>query len=353
MNSAIDVGYEYVNARLRAMRSRLLEPAALEQLLAAPNLEALIGQLDQSVYHDALEQALSTSSGLSAVLRAVRLHHGQVMRRIAAFGGDTIAPVLAILLAPYHRATVVALLRGISTRQAPDRILAWVYDVPPLTESLLSELARQDTVRELTDLLAQWKLLSPELAASLVAVRSSDFEQREFSTAFDVAWAQSTTRQAAALAVPGADLVRLDLARFIDLHNLLHALNLRQLELAHTPSWLPGGYLAPEVLETVRTASEIQVMDGALAAARGGEFWRRALEKWDGDRSTDLQRLWESTLLRWRVSLFASADPLGPGVLIAFVAALGAEARDLRSIAEAVAGNIDRDDARAQFLSQE
>jgi vacuolar-type H+-ATPase subunit C/Vma6 len=104
------------------------------------------------------------------------------------------------------------------------------------------------------------------------------------------------------------------------------------------------------VLETMRNASDIEAMDSALAAAHGGEFWRAGLQQWDGERPTASQRLWELAQLRWRLGLFANADPLGVGVLIAFVAARSAELRNLRLIAESVGGSVERDDARTHFL---
>lgn len=346
----IDVGYEYVNARLRAMRSRLLQQADLEQLLASPTLEALIGQLDQGPYHDALEQSLVTASGLDAILRAVQIGHDSALRQIVAFGGDTTAPALAVLLAPYQRHNVVALLRGASARTRPERILPWLVALPPFTEARLMDLARQATLRNLVDLLAQWRLPTAELAGVLVAALPESPELPQLTSAFDQAWAENTTQLAAEL--PGQDgtLVRLDLERLLDLTNLLFALNLHQAQLAAAAHWLPGGRLSPDTLDALRTAADQAAMRDVMQAAPAGEFWRPALEQWDGEHLTSLQQLWESALLQWRASLFVQADPLGVGSLIAYLAVKGAEARNLRLVAEAVAGNLSREDARARWF---
>lgn len=346
----IDVGYEYVNARLRAMRSRLLHRADLEQLLAAPTLEALIGQLDQGPYHDALQQSLATASGLDAILRTVQIGHDSTLQQIVAFGGDTTAPALAILLAPYQRHNVVALLRGISARSRPERILPWLVALPPFAEARLMELARQPTLRNLVDLLAQWQLPTAELAGILVAELPESPDLPQLTAAFDHTWAESTTQQAAEL--PGQDgaLVRLDLERFLDLTNLLLALNLHLTQLAAPAPWLPGGRLTPDTLDALRTAADGAAMRDVMQAVPEGEFWRPGLEQWDGERLTSLQHLWESTLVQWRASLFVQADPLGVGPLIAYLAAKGAEARNLRLVAQAVAGNLGREDARARWF---
>lgn len=350
MSRQFDAGYDYVNARLRAMRSRLMDRPTLEHLLALPSLEALIGELGQTPYQSGLEQALITARGLNAVLRAVHLYRSEMLRRIAGFGGMTIGPALDVLLASAHRETITALLRGVSARSRPDQILPWLTDVPPFNAGKLAELARQDSLRALIDLLVQWRLPSAELAGCLQAALASDLDPAQLVRTFDQDWAAATSRQAAALAGADGDLVRRDLAQLLDLDNLLMALNLREIELARPPAWLPGGRLSTSTLEAVRRATNSQAMDEALAAAAYGEFWRPALAQWDGRYPTALQELWERTRFSWRAALSAQTDPLGVGVLIAFLAALDAEVRNLRLVAQAVAGNLERSEARTRWL---
>jgi len=42
--------YAYVNARIRAMKSRLLDRALLEQLINKPDLDSLIAELEKTSY---------------------------------------------------------------------------------------------------------------------------------------------------------------------------------------------------------------------------------------------------------------------------------------------------------------
>lgn len=346
MRSTIDADYDYINARLRAMRSRLFDRVVLEHLVAMPSLEALIGELGQTPYQSALEQSLIAARGLNAILRAIHVRQGAVLRRIAAFGSATIEPALEILLAPAHRETIVTLLHGVSGRSRPDQMLPWLTDVPPFSEGKLVELARQGSVRTLIDLLVQWRLPSANLAGSLQAALVSGVDPGRLANAFDLDWAAATSRQARELPGKDGDLVRRDLARALDLHNLLIALNLREIDLARPVSWLPGGRLPAAALEGMRRTANSQAMDEVLAAAPHGEFWRAGLAQWDGRYPATLQQHWERALFDWRIGLFSQADPLGVGVLIAFLAAQDAEVRNLRLAAQAVAGNIERDEAR-------
>jgi vacuolar-type H+-ATPase subunit C/Vma6 len=120
--------------------------------------------------------------------------------------------------------------------------------------------------------------------------------------------------------------------------------------LAAPVPWLPGGRLSPDTLDAIRTAADSAVMRDVMQTAPGGEFWRPALDQWDGEHLTSLQVLWEGTLGGWRIGLFVQADPLGVGPLIAYLAAKGAEARNLRLVAEAVTGNLGREDARSRWF---
>ncbi len=381
MNTS-DGGYEYVNARLRAMRTRLFDRFAYEQMLAAPDVQALIGRLDQTPYHDAVEQSLVTRSGLSALLAALQLDHSATLRRIAGFCGGEVAAALRILLAPYTRHTLITLTRGVKSRADPAHILAFTLAIPPFSEGALNELARRPTVRALVDLLAQWKLPTSELAQALVAGLAGDHElgpkvydpritrintnkaelagdhELGLEEAFDAAWAATTAQQAAIYKGADANLLRSHLARYLDLHNLLFALDLRGMALPHSVPWLVGNWamnpspaLKSDVLEEVRMAADAGEMAAALAKSATGGFWRPAVVAWDGVQPLALQQAWEQTLLHWRLSLFATADPLGPGILIAYLAAKDAEIRNLRLIAEAVAGNLSREEASSRLWS--
>jgi vacuolar-type H+-ATPase subunit C/Vma6 len=222
----------------------------------------------------------------------------------------------------------------------------------PLTR-LVDLASNPYTLRSLIDLLVQWRLPSAELAGSLQAALASSLDPGQIVQAYDLNWAAATSRQAAALPDKDGDLVRRDLVRTLDLHNLLLALNLREIELAKPVSWLPGGKLPMPTLEGVRGAANHQAMDEALTGTPYGEFWRPGLAQWDGRYSTTLQQLWERSLFDWRMDLFSRADPLGVGVLIAFLAAQDAEVRNLRLVAQAVAGNLQRDEARELWLLED
>ncbi|MCX7851516.1 MAG: V-type ATPase subunit [Caldilineales bacterium] len=345
-----NLGFDYVNARLRARKRQFLTAAAYERLLLAPDIEALIGALGQSPYRRALEQALSTHSGLAAVLRALQVDFGATLQQLQAFCAGQAAPLFALLIRPYWRHNVLTLLRGVAARSDPGQVVPLLIAVAPFTEGILSELARQPSLRRLVDLLAQRHLPDGELAQALVAALARSDELRSLELAFDRAWAGQTSAQVAALRDPNAALLRLWWARQMDLHNLLVALALGGAAQVMPETWLPGGQLDARTLEAVRTAGDAGRLAEVLETAPGGAFWVASVRAWDGAHAAGLQQLWEQALARWQIGLFRTADPLGVGILMAYLAAKEVEIRNLRLIAQAVAGNLDRAEAQGRLM---
>ncbi|HEY79961.1 MAG TPA: hypothetical protein EYP25_01975 [Anaerolineae bacterium] len=350
MPTAIDLGYDYINARLRVMRSRLLTRGDLGRLLSSPNIPALVGALVQTPYREALKRAMVTHSGVLAVHRALQLNQNATLQRIASFCSGETARIFQLLMATHIRHNVITLLRGANARIPATELLPLLVIVPPFTEGVLNELAHKTTVRGLVQLLDQWRLPTPDLARALTdALRQSTdliFLERRFNRA----WAEAAWAAADSIRGDEGDLLRLNLRRDLDLRNLLLALDFHSIALEEPPDYLPGGLLIPDLLEAFRAAADPAEMSQVLAREPAAAFWLPALTKWDKLNPANLQLAWETELICWRQRLFYITDPLGPGILIAYLSAKAAELRNLRLITEAVAEHLSREDAEANFI---
>ena len=65
----IRVGYEYANARIRGMKSRLLDRKELEELAGKLDIESVINQLEETPYREDIEDASVTIYGYSLCRR--------------------------------------------------------------------------------------------------------------------------------------------------------------------------------------------------------------------------------------------------------------------------------------------
>ena len=68
----IDVDYGYVNARIRGMKSRLLDRHTLEDLIFQPDLDSLISGLEKTPYKEDIIEAKVLYQGVLCIEYALR-----------------------------------------------------------------------------------------------------------------------------------------------------------------------------------------------------------------------------------------------------------------------------------------
>ncbi|HNQ29895.1 MAG TPA: V-type ATPase subunit, partial [Methanolinea sp.] len=64
--------YAYVNARIKAMKSRLLDRSFLEQLINKPDIDSLIAELEKTTYREELDKAGVLYTGIHRIEVAIR-----------------------------------------------------------------------------------------------------------------------------------------------------------------------------------------------------------------------------------------------------------------------------------------
>ncbi|MCE5297728.1 MAG: ATP synthase A1 subunit C [Methanoregulaceae archaeon] len=152
--------YAYVNARIRAMKSRLLDPSLLEQLINKPDIDSLITELEKTAYREELEKAGVLYSGINRIEVAIRKDLVKRFRSILTLikGGDTEA-FLAIILSRWDVQNIKTILRGKKIQENPSEILECMIPAGELDEAALTELVKQPDVKAVIDLLATWGMV--------------------------------------------------------------------------------------------------------------------------------------------------------------------------------------------------
>ncbi len=151
--------YEYLNARIRSMKGRLLSPQALEALAQKPDLEGIIAELERTPYRAELERARLQHTGIHAVEDALRKDMAATFRRILSLArGDKGEPYIRILLARWDIQNVKTILRGKAMHVPPTEILECLVPAGDLDEPALAELLKQPDVKAVIDLLATWRI---------------------------------------------------------------------------------------------------------------------------------------------------------------------------------------------------
>ncbi|HXV41940.1 MAG TPA: V-type ATPase subunit, partial [Anaerolineae bacterium] len=151
-------GYDYGNARLRAMRSRLLKEADYSNLLAKGNLEELINALAETPYKEDIEIALTRRAGVQCIFEAVRANLTRTLQQIRNFFEGEPGTLIDLLLRRWDRHNLLAILRGQSQEVSPETVLSTIVPIGQLDEVSLRELARQPGLRAVIDLMTTWQL---------------------------------------------------------------------------------------------------------------------------------------------------------------------------------------------------
>lgn len=331
-------GFDFGNARVRARRAALLGESRYRELAAA-DVDRMLAVLADTPYRPDLEAAAPRRRSLRLVEEALRVNFARSLRELAGWYSGPAAAVLAPVLERWDLRNVRAVLRGQHARRSADEIRAALVPAGRLGDDVLSELAAQPGLRAAIDLMVAWGIPSRAVA------RAAADALRPFETTGDFAALERAVERAAALrlreTIPNAppevaQVLRAD----VDRANLLIAARLNGTEADHWEAvepadhFLPGGAVSIPLLVRVaggedRAASVAALAEGPLPAG-----WRPALARWaeSGDAVALGDEL-DEAVIRSTVAMFATADPLGPGVPLAFIAAKENEVRNLRTIA--------------------
>jgi len=346
-------GYEYGNARLRAMKSRLLSEADYRVLARSESLDDLIGALTRTAYRRAVEAALVRVGEPEAISYALSQDLIATARRIRAFYEPPAQHMLATILRSYDVHNLKTILRGVERGAAPDEIRALLLPIGDLTEALLDDLLQMPSLRAVIDRIATLRL--PQ-AAALTAARAgrtdailSDLELALERWYFETAMRQAQAGRGEAASLREALAVDADLTNLLTVLRLVHAPGeraalQRRIEpggwraLFVGPGRLPFALLESAVAEPALAgvADVLRQSIYAVPLRAGVEAARRS------GRLSDVERSLKRWRLRWRAGLIAR-DPLGTGVPLGYLALKVNEIGNLRWIARGVRARLAAD----------
>jgi vacuolar-type H+-ATPase subunit C/Vma6 len=154
----MSAGCDYANARVRAVRSRLLGRDGIATLLAQPGLQARLDVLKRTDYGAELSAHLARGlDPLAAAERSLRARLiGEIDRIDRHLAGEPERELFRAVLAIGEAWTVKTVLRGVAAGEAPERVFPLLAPTRDLDEAALQELVRPRDVKAVVDLLATW-----------------------------------------------------------------------------------------------------------------------------------------------------------------------------------------------------
>jgi V/A-type H+-transporting ATPase subunit C len=153
----VRVEYDYVNARIKGMKSCLLNTSLFETLILKPDVESIITELGNTAYKDEIEKASVQYSGIMCIEVALRKDFTNAFRKILGYTkGDTAEKYLKILLSRWDVQNIKTVLRGKNIHVTAAEILECLVPAGELDDMTLTEMINQPDVKAVIDLLATW-----------------------------------------------------------------------------------------------------------------------------------------------------------------------------------------------------
>lgn len=149
--------YAYANARIRAMKSRLLTRQDIGVLENKPDLDSFIAELGKTSYDKDIAQAGVRLAGIGQVEEALRKNMIASFRRLLyLLKEEGEESLLIYILRRWDVQNIKTILRGIRIHAPPDEIFSCLVPAGELDEASLIELSRQPDIKAVIDLLATW-----------------------------------------------------------------------------------------------------------------------------------------------------------------------------------------------------
>ncbi len=353
-------GYAYGNARLRAMKARLLSRAELESLAEAGNVEALIAELAKTAYRQTIESALSRYSSIECVSVALRDDLETTLGKISRFYNGRAGEMVAIVLRAYDVRNLKAILRGLFGHAMPGEILNSVVPVGAVSRAILSELARAADARAAVDLMATLGLpfAQPllELRAERPGASTTEMELRLDQWHYRLALTQLEQRRQRGGSLFAAVQMEADLVNLQTVMRLAGAPE----ERAFMREWLGAAdvsrlFVGPGKLPTnqlARAAGQDTPAE-AVEAFAGTAFEVPLAAGLEEHATTGLLSAFERQLnryyLHWSAALIGT-DSLGIGVVSGYLALKTNEVRNVRWIAQAIYLGMGTADIRRELV---
>lgn len=360
----MSIDYGYGNARLRAMRSRLLTETDYSDLLAKTSIEEVITALTETPYKEDVEAALVRVAGVRCVFEALCANLTGTLRQVRGFFEGEPRTLVEVLLRRWDRHNLLTILRGQSQEVSPEVVLSAVVPVGQLDEVSLREMARQPSLKAAIDLMATWRLPYADVLSRVQARTGTipDLDQLEMALN---RFHYVSLREMLSRGNGDRAIVTEHLQVEIDLVNISTALRLVRLPGIATlvrqrynatdvgPLLIEaGGHLRTgRLAQLVAEAGGLEGMVRGLSDTRYGPALEAGWKRYQSGEGNF--GVLERELERWQAECTAAMftrDSLGIAIPIGYLGCKEVEVANLRLIAQAVALDMKREQVQRDLI---
>ncbi|MBU1627811.1 V-type ATPase subunit [bacterium] len=150
--------YGYINARIRGLRSRLLERKEIEDFWNVKGIDEVIQKLRSTDYGIQLGQLSSSYEGINLIEHALRENLSFNLRKMLDFSSDEPNKLIRILLRKWDANNLKSILRGKHSGASSMEVTDSLIPAGELGKTLLNKLNETESVKHLIDTLVTWHL---------------------------------------------------------------------------------------------------------------------------------------------------------------------------------------------------
>ena len=324
--------FGYINARVRGMSAKLLDPEFYMQALGDTDFRAFLGTLAQTEYAQALEEAQGSAAGLEVVDRALARDFYATTRSLLSFSDGDPHRLIALLLRRYDLANLKTIARAKHAGKTPEQVQEALMPAGEIKPALLESLAAEPDLPAVAQALAVTRHPLGRAFSRAVRQYASDGDLYAFELELDRAYFTTLFATIDELDPP-REFVR-HMQREVDAVNLRTALKLRGRGVAAEDVYIQGGReITRDIFDALLSGSE-----GGLSAVGSTSFADVA----DTDTLSDAERAIRRTLDQ-SARRVAHREPLDIGVVLLFLRRKEAEAARLRLLARGKFYDVPRD----------
>lgn len=148
--------FGYCHARIRGMKSRLLDVEFFERLLALREVAEITSALDETAYSGDIHHGLLSKPGAGGVEEGLRFNLATTFERILSFVDGEAKQLIQLLLERWDVQNVKTILRGKHVGASPGEIIGSLVPAGAMPEATLVALAKEPDIKAAIDLMATW-----------------------------------------------------------------------------------------------------------------------------------------------------------------------------------------------------
>ncbi len=328
--------YGYCNARIRGMRARLFDRAFLDGLIASPDIQHLIQELADTEYGPDLEETLIHGRTAAQVDEALKANMVRTFQKVMGFLNEEGREILTTLLGRWDVFNVKTILRGKHMQLSAEEIAEGLLPLGHLTQIDLDALTLQSDIKGVVDTVVTWGLPlgSAMMKGYTYYMRSGDLADLELAMdRYYADWAAQRLRGRR----NNMQIAKRILGIHIDTMNLVMAFRLQKADIEAGVDveafFLEGGISVDvDLYRDLTQMSDVDEVLDRLRATPYGQTLDNASVKYMEENSIAVfERALEDYVMR-KALMLGTGDPLGVGVVIAYLWAKANEITNLRII---------------------